>query len=89
MDSYKKWHSTSEEQKQERLRLKRKEWRAQQEYEKKHEERKLKLIEEYERKRAQELKKQKFLYERQSKSSSPQRRKISSSNYEHSKKYNI
>ncbi|KAL6263002.1 hypothetical protein P5V15_005797 [Pogonomyrmex californicus] len=57
MNSYKKKQSTLEEQeKQERLRLKRKEWFIQQELERKHQERKLKMIEEYEKKRAETIK---------------------------------
>ncbi|CAL1674047.1 unnamed protein product [Lasius platythorax] len=58
-----------------RLKLIREEWYIQQELERKHEARKLEMIEDYERRRAQELKidhKQKSL--RRSKSNSPQRR---------------
>lgn len=84
MDSRKRWPSTLEE--QERIRLKKKEWVIQQKLERKHEERKLKMIKEYERKRAESIGidgKQKSL--RQSKSVSPQRRGTSFPDYEHSK----
>lgn len=75
---------------QERIRLRREEWLIQQKLERKHKERKLKMIEEYERKRAESIEidgKQKSL--RQSKSISPQRRGTSSPDYEHSKEYII
>jgi len=50
MNSREKWQLTLEEQEQERLRLRRREWHIERELERKHEERKLKKIEEYERK---------------------------------------
>lgn len=89
MDSHENWHLTLEEQEEERLRLKRKEWYARQKYERKHEERKLKMIEEYERNRAGTSKKQKLPYKRRSKSSSPQRKETSPPDYKHFKEYII
>lgn len=86
MDSHKNYLPL-EEQEEERLRLKRKEWHAQKEFERKHEERKLKMIEEYERKRAAASKEQKSPYKRRSKSSSPQRREMNPPDNEHSKEY--
>ncbi|XP_011871761.1 PREDICTED: pre-mRNA-splicing factor CWC25-like isoform X2 [Vollenhovia emeryi] len=75
MDPHKR-QPTSEEQKQERLRQTRKKWRIEQEYEKEHEKRKLKMIEKYERNRAEAIKtnKKHSLHQRRSKSNSPQRR---------------
>lgn len=73
MDSHKQRRSALEEQEQERLRQKKKEWRVRQERERKHEERKLKMIEEYEKKRTEEIKRQKW----QSKNSSLQGRETS------------
>lgn len=84
MDSRKKWRFTLEE--QERLRLKRKEWRIQQKKLIKHEILKSRKIEEFERKRKLELMKNSDKQEslQQSKSSNPQRRETSSPDYKHS-----
>lgn len=89
MDSHKEWRPiTEQEEKLEKLR-RREKWLIEQECRIKHEKRKLKMIEEYERKRAKAMKIDKQESLQRSKSNSPQRRETSSSDYEYFKEYII
>jgi len=85
MDS-RKQRSASEE--RERLSQRRREWRVEQELERMHEERKLKKIEEFERKRAKEIEKQ-YGKSKSLQSSSLQRRETFPNNKGNSEEYII
>ncbi|KYN03399.1 hypothetical protein ALC62_05791 [Cyphomyrmex costatus] len=84
MDSCKKWHFTLKEEK--RLRLKRKEWRIQQQHYREHEKHKSRMIKDFERRREAELIKNSDKESLQQRNSSnPQRREISFPDHKHSK----
>ncbi|XP_036151382.1 uncharacterized protein LOC105840870 isoform X2 [Monomorium pharaonis] len=87
MDSDKKWQSTLEEQKRERLRMIKEKWRFEQELEKKHNKRKLRMIEEYERNRAKALKNCNQKPGLQHRSNTSQQSGTRSPDYEHSKEW--